>query len=62
MGIDGVAADRRHADLVAQAEKDLERGAPEQAEAKLRAVLAENPGFDASQGAAGQGSTRRAAR
>ena len=44
-GIESVATDRRHAELVAQAEKDLETGSPEQAEAKLRAVLAENPGF-----------------
>ncbi len=45
-GIDGVAADRRHADLVAQAEADLGRGEIEQAEAKVNAVLAENPGFE----------------
>ncbi len=34
--------------LVAQAQEDFERGVPEQAEAKLRAVLAENPGFTAA--------------
>lgn len=44
-GIDGVAADRRHADLVAQAQKDLDGGGLEQADAIVRAVLAEDPGF-----------------
>ena len=47
-GIDGVAADRRHADLVAQAEAELGRGEIEQAEAKVNAVLAENPGFESA--------------
>jgi general secretion pathway protein D len=44
-GIDGVHADQRHAELLAQAQKDLERGATEQADAKVRAILAEDPGF-----------------
>ena len=44
-GVDGVRADRRHAELIADAQKDLERGVPEQADAKVRAVLAEDPGF-----------------
>ena len=44
-GLDGVQADRKHQELIAQAQKDLDSGAPEQAEAKVRAVLAEDPGF-----------------
>ena len=44
-GLDGVQADRKHQELIAQAQKDLDGGAPEQAEAKVRAVLAEDPGF-----------------
>ncbi len=44
-GIDGVQSDRRHAELIAQAQKDLGGGVPEQADAKVRAVLAEDPGF-----------------
>ncbi|MGH8314615.1 MAG: secretin N-terminal domain-containing protein, partial [Steroidobacterales bacterium] len=44
-GVEGVQADRRHADLVAQGESDLKQGASEQAEAKVRAVLSEDPGF-----------------
>jgi general secretion pathway protein D len=47
-GVEGVAADRRHADLIAQARLDLDRGEFEQAESKVRAVLAENPGFAAA--------------
>lgn len=44
-GIEGVQADRRHAQLVASAQHDFERGEPDQADAKLRSVLAENPGY-----------------
>jgi general secretion pathway protein D len=44
-GLDGVAADRRHADVVIQAESDLDFGALDEADAKVRAVLAENPRF-----------------
>jgi len=44
-GVDTVEADRRHQDSIAHAETDLRSGAPEQADAKVRAVLAEDPGF-----------------
>ena len=47
-GLEGVNADRRHTELLAQAQKDLEQGVPEQADAKVRAVLAEDPGFGAA--------------
>ncbi len=48
-GISGVLADRRHAALVAQAQHDFESGASEQADAKLRAVLSEDPSFAEAQ-------------
>ena len=44
-GLDGVEADRRHAQLVAQAQADIQRADYEQADARLRGVLAEDPGF-----------------
>ena len=44
-GVDGVQADRRHVEVIAQAQKDLTDGLPEQAEAKTRSVLSEDPGF-----------------
>jgi general secretion pathway protein D len=47
-GVDGVQADRRHAGLMAQADKDFAAGAADQADAKIRAVLAEDPGFAAA--------------
>ena len=43
-GIDGVEGDRRHAQLVAQAQQDLKNGDLEQADGRLRSVLAEDPG------------------
>lgn len=43
-GLDKVQADRRHAAALAQAEQDLKKGRVEQAEARVRAVLAEDPG------------------
>jgi general secretion pathway protein D len=45
-GIEGVAADRRHSEIVARAQADFERGALDAADAALSVVLAENPGFD----------------
>ena len=44
-GIEGVEADRRHAQLVAQAQQDLKSNDAEQADARLRSVLAEDPGY-----------------
>ncbi|MGB8694694.1 MAG: secretin and TonB N-terminal domain-containing protein, partial [Steroidobacteraceae bacterium] len=44
-GIEGVAADLRHAQLVAQAQQALQRGEFDQADGQLRAVLAEDPGY-----------------
>ena len=48
-GLENVQADRRHAALIAQAQKDLEAGMPEQADATVRGVLAEDPGFAPAQ-------------
>ena len=44
-GLDGVAADRRHAAMTDKAVEDLNRGELDQAENKIRAVVAEDPGF-----------------
>lgn len=43
-GLDGIKDDRRHAELIAAARRDLDQGNLDQAEARLRQVLAENPG------------------
>jgi general secretion pathway protein D len=53
-GIEGVAADRRHMDLVAQAQADFDRGALDAADAALSVVLAENPGFDGARALRGK--------
>ncbi len=47
-GIEGVEGDRRHAQLVAQAQQDLKNSDFEQANARLRSVLAEDPGYAAA--------------
>ncbi|HZF16703.1 MAG TPA: cohesin domain-containing protein [Steroidobacteraceae bacterium] len=47
-GLDAVADDRRHGELIEQGGKDLQAGAVDQADAKLRAVLSEDPGFAAA--------------
>jgi general secretion pathway protein D len=47
-GIEGVAADRHHADLVEQANTAFAGGDLALADAKLRAVLAEDPGYAAA--------------
>lgn len=44
-GLDGVAADRRHAAMVARATEDLNRHDLDKAATDLRGVLAENPGY-----------------
>jgi len=44
-GIEGVVADRRHLQLVGQAQQDLQRGDLDNADAQLRSVLSEDPGF-----------------
>jgi general secretion pathway protein D len=44
-GIDGVAADRRHAAKTLKASDELKRGELERAENTIRSVLAEDPGF-----------------
>jgi general secretion pathway protein D len=44
-GLDGVAADRRHAAMTDKAVEDLNRGELDLAENKIRAVVAEDPGF-----------------
>jgi general secretion pathway protein D len=45
MGIEGVAADQRHAQGVSDAQKAQQRGDLDQAAAQLRRVLAEDPGY-----------------
>jgi general secretion pathway protein D len=44
-GIEAVESDRRHAQVVAQAQLDLKGGDADQADARLRGVLAEDPGY-----------------
>ena len=44
-GIEGVEGDRRHAQLVVQAQQDLKNGDLDQADGRLRTVLTEDPGF-----------------
>ena len=44
-GLQGIDADRRHAQSVAQAAQDYQDGNDAQADARLGAVLAEDPGF-----------------
>ena len=44
-GLEGVEADHRHAQSVAQAAQDYQDGNVDQADARLSSVLAEDPGF-----------------
>ena len=46
--LEAVAADRRHAQLVAQAQQEMQHGDLDQAETHLRSVLAEDPGFQSA--------------
>ncbi len=48
-GLAGLAGDARHGDVIAQARKDFERKDYDAAEAKLRAVLSESPGYGPAQ-------------
>jgi general secretion pathway protein D len=48
-GLAGLEGDARHGDVVAQARKDFERKDYDAAEAKLRSVLNESPGFGPAQ-------------
>ena len=48
-GLAGLAGDGRHGDVIAQARKDFERKDYDAAEAKLRAVLNESPGYGPAQ-------------
>ena len=48
-GLAGLAGDGRHGDVIAQARKDFERRDYDAAEAKLRAVLNESPGYGPAQ-------------
>jgi len=48
-GLAGLAGDARHGDVIAQARKDFERKDYDAAEAKLRAVLNESPGYGPAQ-------------
>ena len=44
-GLEGVEADQRHIDAIASAQKDVQARDLDRAEATIRAVLAEDPGF-----------------
>jgi general secretion pathway protein D len=48
-GLEGLEGDARHSATVAAARKDFERKDYDAAEAKVRGVLSENPGFTAAQ-------------
>ena len=48
-GLAGLEGDAHHAEVVAQARKDFERKDYDAAEAKLRSVLNENPGYGPAQ-------------
>ena len=48
-GLAGLAGDARHGDTIVQARKDFERKDYDAAEAKLRAVLNESPGYGPAQ-------------
>jgi general secretion pathway protein D len=48
-GLAGIDSDARHSDTVAEARKDFERKDYDTAEAKLRGVLREDPGFTPAQ-------------
>jgi general secretion pathway protein D len=48
-GLEGLDADRRHAAVVAEARKDFDRKDFDAADAKLRTVLDEDPGYTAAQ-------------
>jgi len=58
-GLAGLEGDARHAQITAQARKDVELRDFDAAEAKLRAVLNEGPGIQTGAGA-GHGCERRA--
>ena len=47
-GLEGVDADRRHAQFVAAAQQDLQQGNIDQADARLSAVLSEDPTYAAA--------------
>lgn len=47
-GLENVARDRRHAEILAQAAREIEQGKLDEAEARLRLVLAEDPGSKAA--------------
>lgn len=47
-GLEGVERDRRHAQIIVQATHEVEQGRLDEAEARLRAVLAEDPGSAAA--------------
>jgi general secretion pathway protein D len=44
-GLDGVEADRRHAQLLGEAQQQFKSGNYEQADVRLRGILAEDPGY-----------------
>ena len=61
-GLEGVQADRRHAERIAKAAQLLAAKKLDAAEIEVRAVLAEDPGFAAASRARCRRSTSRAAR
>ena len=60
-GLELLERDRRHGGIMTQAQRDFDQGRLDEADARVRTVLAENPGFGRAIGCAPR-STRRAAR
>jgi general secretion pathway protein D len=58
-GLAGLEGDARHGELVAQARKDVERKDYDAAEAKLRTILREDPGYGPAQELAARINTER---
>jgi general secretion pathway protein D len=61
-GLETVARDRRHLDIIAKAKKDISEGRLDEAEARLRTVLAEDPGSSVANNLRAQVDTARGPR
>ena len=57
-GLEGVDADRRHAQSVATAAQELQQGNGEQATVRLSGVLSEDPGYAAATSSSSGGATK----
>ncbi len=49
-GLELLARDRRHGEIMEQAQRDFDQGRLDEADARIRTVLAENPGFGSAIG------------